>query len=100
VVVRAALLTHRYRSGFEWDHGDLDRAARLVQRLRSAVERRTGADPRPFAARLRAALDDDLDAPSALVALDELAGSVLAGGTDANAGPAVDSLARLLGLAL
>ena len=39
-----------------------------------------GADPRPFAEEVRAALDDDLDVPRALDALDDLASAILSGG--------------------
>ena len=39
----------------------------------------------PFAERVRAAIDDDLDAPRALEALDDLASAVLSGGDDPTA---------------
>ena len=40
----------------------------------------TGPDPAPFAQRVRDALDDDLDTPHALEALDDLASAILSGG--------------------
>jgi L-cysteine:1D-myo-inositol 2-amino-2-deoxy-alpha-D-glucopyranoside ligase len=100
VVVRAALMGQHYRRGYEWDQGDLAHAQERVARLRSAVASRTGADSRPFEQRVRDALDDDLDAPSALRVLDELAASVHADGPHADAGAAIMRIAALLGLDL
>ena len=48
-------------------------------------QRTTGPDPTPFAVRVRAAIDHDLDAPRALEALGELADAVLSGGDDETA---------------
>ena len=71
--IRLALMQHHYRAGFEWHDTDLDDGTALLHRLVAAAERPDGADPRPYAARVRAAIDHDLDAPSALEALDDLA---------------------------
>ena len=71
--------------GFEWHDTDLDEGTALLHRLLAAAERSDGADPRPFAERVRAAIDDDLDAPKALEALDDLASAVLSGGGDTSA---------------
>jgi cysteinyl-tRNA synthetase len=57
-------------------------------------------DPRPFAARVREALDDDLDAPRAIEALDDLASAVLSGGDDPDAPATLLELGDLLGLDL
>ena len=46
-----------------------------------------GPDPAPFAQRVRDAIDDDLDAPRALEALDDLASAVLSGGDRHRARP-------------
>ena len=78
--IRLALMRHHYRAGFEWYDTDLDEGTALLHRLLAAAERPDGADPRPFAARVRAAIDDDLDAPTALEALDDLASAILSGG--------------------
>src|SRR5215472_12290759 len=67
--VRLALMRHHYRHGFEWYRTDLEEGTALLHRLLAAAERETGPDPAPFAARVRAAIDDDLDAPRALDAL-------------------------------
>src|SRR5882724_3349820 len=65
--IRLALLRHHYRAGFEWFDTDLDEGRALLRRLLAAAacgrdpSFTGGADPRPFAEAVRAALDDDLD---------------------------------------
>ena len=86
--IRLALLRHHYRAGFEWYDSDLEEGTALLHRLLAAAASPTGVDPAPFAARVRSAIDDDLNAPRALEALDDLASAVLSGGDDP-AGPAV-----------
>ncbi len=98
--VRLALMRHHYRAGFEWYDTDLEEGIALLHRLCSALERPDGADPRPFAARVRAALDDDLDAPRAVEALDDLASAILSGGGDTSAPAVLRELGTLLGLDL
>jgi L-cysteine:1D-myo-inositol 2-amino-2-deoxy-alpha-D-glucopyranoside ligase len=121
--IRLALLRHHYRAGFEWFDTDLDEGKALLRRLMAASARGTGgvpltaaaaaasnsaadpaftggADPRPFAEEVRAALDDDLDVPRALDALDDLASAILSGGPDPNAPAGLVELARLVGVDL
>jgi L-cysteine:1D-myo-inositol 2-amino-2-deoxy-alpha-D-glucopyranoside ligase len=98
--VRLALTRHHYRAGFEWHDTDLDEGTALLRRLLAAAERDSGADPRPFAARVRDAIDDDLDAPRALEALDDLASAILSGGGDASAPAVLRELGLLLGIDL
>ncbi len=100
--IRLALIRHHYRSGFEWFATDLDEGSALLNRLLAAAERATGPDPRPFAQRVRDALDDDLDAPRALDALDDFASAILsAGGAgDPAAHPTLCELGQLLGIDL
>ena len=98
--VRLALMRHHYRAGFEWYDTDLEEGTALLHRLLAAAERTSGADPRPFAARVRTAIDDDLDAPTALEALDDLASAILSGGDDDTAPGALRELGRLLGIDL
>ena len=74
-VVRLALLAHHYRADWQWDEVELDVAAARLERWRAAG---TGLRAEPDHASLvldavRERLDDDLDAPGALAALDELA---------------------------
>jgi len=98
--IRLALMRHHYRAGFEWYDTDLDEGNALLHRLIAAAERPDGADPRPFAERVRNALDNDLDAPRALEALDDLASAVLSGGSDRSAPTELCGLGDLLGLDL
>jgi len=96
--IRLALMQHHYRSGFEWHDTDIDEGVALLHRLVAASAAPDGPDPRPFAARVRAALDADLDAPRATDALGELADAVLSGGTDTTAPAVLRELAALLGV--
>ena len=99
-VLRLALMRHHYRAGFEWYDTDLDESRALLQRLLAAVRAPSGVDPRPFADRVRNALDDDLDAPRALEALDDLASATLSGGDDATAPATLCELGALVGIDL
>jgi L-cysteine:1D-myo-inositol 2-amino-2-deoxy-alpha-D-glucopyranoside ligase len=98
--VRLALMRHHYRHGFEWYRTDLEEGTALLHRLLAAAERPSGPDPRPFAARVRSAIDDDLDSPRALDALDDLASAILSGGDDPSARVVMCELGRLLGVDL
>jgi L-cysteine:1D-myo-inositol 2-amino-2-deoxy-alpha-D-glucopyranoside ligase len=98
--IRLALLRHHYRHGFEWYDTDLEEGAALLRRLLAAAERDRGPDPAAFAQRVRDAIDDDLDTPRALDALDDLASAILSGGDDPTAGPALRELGQLLGIDL
>ncbi|HEV7862320.1 MAG TPA: hypothetical protein VGR20_06455, partial [Acidimicrobiia bacterium] len=118
------LLRHHYRAGFEWFDTDLDEGRALLHRLMAAAGRGAGGvapigaagtatgsgshprgfpggpDPGPFAERVRAALDDDLDVPRALDALDDLASAILSGGDHPGAADALLELAGLVGVDL
>jgi len=85
--VRLALLDQHYRTDWEWHAGLLDRAqSRLATWRTASRSARTGA----VIDDVRATLDDDLNTPAALAALDEAALSGV------NVGPA----AALLGITL
>jgi L-cysteine:1D-myo-inositol 2-amino-2-deoxy-alpha-D-glucopyranoside ligase len=96
--IRLALLHHHYRSGFEWHDTDIQDGTALLHRLVAAAARPDGPDPAPFAARVRDAIDDDLDAPRALDALGELADAILSGGTDPTAPAVLIELGALIGV--
>jgi L-cysteine:1D-myo-inositol 2-amino-2-deoxy-alpha-D-glucopyranoside ligase len=64
---RLALLDHHYRHDWTWTDEDLPAA---VQRLARYVDRRGDRDGALLLDDVRAALDDDLDAPAALAAID------------------------------
>jgi L-cysteine:1D-myo-inositol 2-amino-2-deoxy-alpha-D-glucopyranoside ligase len=98
--IRLALMRHHYRAGFEWYDTDLDEGTALLHRLLVAAARPSGPDPRPFADRVRAALDNDLDAPHAVEALDDLASAVLSGGDDPSAPAVLRELGTLIGVDL
>jgi L-cysteine:1D-myo-inositol 2-amino-2-deoxy-alpha-D-glucopyranoside ligase len=78
--IRLALMAHHYRANWEWFHGEIDDASALLERLHAAANSYgAGPDPRPYLTRVHEALDDDLDAPTAREALDELARGILSG---------------------
>jgi L-cysteine:1D-myo-inositol 2-amino-2-deoxy-alpha-D-glucopyranoside ligase len=82
--VRLAILAHHYRSNWEWDDALMPAAADRLDRWRSA-----GAGDAALA-ETRDALDDDLDTPRALEAIDAAVAS----------GQGVASAAALLGVEL
>ncbi len=98
--VRLALMHHHYRSGFEWYDAEIDEGGALLHRLLAAAASPDGPDPRPFAQRVRDALDHDLDAPTALEALDDLASAILSGGHDPTAPAVLRELGALVGVDL
>ena len=83
-LLRVGLLAHHYREEWEWDEGLLPAAATRLDRWRSAGPGSGGLDA------ARAALDDDLDTPAALAAIDEAA----------DGGHGVSEAAALLGVSL
>lgn len=85
--VRLALLDHHYRGDWEWVDDDLDRAIARLDQWR-AIPR--GKDGEEVLAAIRDRLDDDLDTPGALAALDHAA----------VAGQDVGPAASLLGVTL
>jgi L-cysteine:1D-myo-inositol 2-amino-2-deoxy-alpha-D-glucopyranoside ligase len=63
--IRLAFCSQRYRTSWEWSDELLDGAERRLERWRVAGAGDAGLD------RVRARLDDDLDTPGALLAIDE-----------------------------
>ena len=68
-VVRLAIIGNHYRESWEWHDSMLDEAAARLERWQAAGPGDAGLDG------ARAALDDDLDCPSALAAIDAAARS-------------------------
>ncbi|MBD8606310.1 cysteine--1-D-myo-inosityl 2-amino-2-deoxy-alpha-D-glucopyranoside ligase [Aeromicrobium sp. CFBP 8757] len=98
MAVRLALLAHHYRSDWEWFADEIDRAEARLARWRSAVARTVAPSGDALVARIRAALADDLDAPTALAAVDAWASDDA--GEDPQAGrtarSAIDALLGVL----
>jgi len=82
--IRLVLLAHRYRESWDFDGALLDNARERLVHWRSAGEGEGALDV------VRARLDDDLDTPGALAAIDEIAAS----------GVGVSRAAALLGVTL
>ena len=89
----AVLRRYHHRHGSEWRDEDLYAGVELLTKLLLAVQRRTGPDPRPFAAAVRASLDDDLDLPGAVRQIERLTDATLADG-----GPSTETAAGLVEL--
>jgi L-cysteine:1D-myo-inositol 2-amino-2-deoxy-alpha-D-glucopyranoside ligase len=87
-VIRLALLGHHYRSDWDWTEADLLQGAGRLERWRAEATSPSGHGDALDAVRAR--LDDDLDAPGALAAMDDAA----AAGADVRRG------AALLGISL
>ncbi|MEY2422566.1 MAG: L-cysteine:1D-myo-inositol 2-amino-2-deoxy-alpha-D-glucopyranoside ligase [Acidimicrobiaceae bacterium] len=82
--VRTMLVENHYRTSWEWDETRMPRGAERLERWRVAGEGEGGLEA------TRDALDDDLDTPAAVVAIDEAAA----------AGQGVSKAAALLGVDL
>lgn len=98
MAIRLALLAHHYREDWEWFADAIDTAERRLATWRAAADRSAGPSGEELVERLRTALADDLDAPTALAAVDEWAATP---GSDVD-GPRAARLAvdALLGVAL
>ncbi len=83
--IRLGIIEHHYRNEWEWDDSLMPRnQARLESWLAAAGDRPGSADDEVLAA-VRGRLDDDLDTPGALAAIDAAA----SGGTDVTAAAAL-----------
>ena len=105
--VRLSLLGIHYRDSREWTESLMAEADARAEQLVAAAVAPPGAgerlDPAPFIARFHAALDDDLDTPTAVAVLLELAGRIrgAGGGHDLSAAQGMLRLsAQTLGLRL
>ncbi|HEY4025831.1 MAG TPA: cysteine--tRNA ligase [Candidatus Dormibacteraeota bacterium] len=97
----AVFRRYHHRHGCEWRDEDLYDGVTLLTKLLLAAQRRSGPDPRPFAAAVRARLDDDLDVPGAIHQLELLADATLAGdGPSTETAETLSALATLIGVPL
>ena len=101
--IRLAILAHHYRSDWTWEERLLEEASARLAVWRGSRRRAAPAPGAPFSgllapgalhvvAEVRAALDDDLDTPRALAAIDAAAAASFVG-----AGP-IAAAAALLGV--
>lgn len=84
--IRLGLIEHHYRQDWEWDDGLIDRAQDRLNLWQGAVK----GDGLAALAEVRTALDDDLNTPAAVAAVDSAAQS----------GHRITSAAELLGIVL
>jgi L-cysteine:1D-myo-inositol 2-amino-2-deoxy-alpha-D-glucopyranoside ligase len=84
MAIRLLLVEEHYRTAWEWDEGRIDRANDRLDRWRAAGEGDAAVEE------VRAALDDDLDTPAAVAAIDDAA----------RRGLGVSAASSLLGIAL
>jgi L-cysteine:1D-myo-inositol 2-amino-2-deoxy-alpha-D-glucopyranoside ligase len=102
MALRLALLAHHYRDDWEWSNELLVSAQDRLARWREAVRLDAGLNADEVLVQLRAALAQDLDAPSALAAVDAWAGASTAIDSDDVEAPALVARAceALLGVVL
>jgi len=85
-VVRIYLLSHHYRSAFEFFEGDLKEVQEKSERFMSVWRAPSGQgnvlDYQSFQKRFHEAMNDDLNTPQALNVLDELAKAILRGSSE------------------
>jgi L-cysteine:1D-myo-inositol 2-amino-2-deoxy-alpha-D-glucopyranoside ligase len=104
--IRLALLRHHYRSDWEWTDAELWDAVDTLADWRRALALGAGAPAAPVATAVLEALADDLDAPTALAAVQDWVDATLGHGrladtSDATAAATVHQvLDAALGLAL
>ncbi len=75
MAIRLALLAQHYREDWMWTEAELDRAVDRLDRWREAVRLDAGVNADEVLVQVRAALAYDLDAPTALAAVDAWAGA-------------------------
>jgi L-cysteine:1D-myo-inositol 2-amino-2-deoxy-alpha-D-glucopyranoside ligase len=102
MAIRLALLANRYREDWFWTDELLRSAERRLQRWREAVRLGAGLDATEVITQIRSALNHDLDAPTALAAVDAWAGASLAMDCDDADAPRLvaEAVDALLGIRL
>lgn len=99
--IRLAILANHYRSDWSWAAEGLHAAQVRLDLWRAALPSATAASVEALVGRIRSALSNDLDAPSALNAVDEWCAQVSHhNGTDDGAQLAADAFDALLGVRL
>jgi L-cysteine:1D-myo-inositol 2-amino-2-deoxy-alpha-D-glucopyranoside ligase len=106
MAIRLTLLRHHYRSDWEWTDDQLWASVDLLAGWRQAVALGRGAPAGPVVSAVLDALADDLDAPTAVAAVQAwvdatLGTNGLADTSDENAGAAIAAVVdAALGLAI
>jgi L-cysteine:1D-myo-inositol 2-amino-2-deoxy-alpha-D-glucopyranoside ligase len=77
MAIRLTLLRHHYRSDWEWTDSELWDSVDLLERWRRALALGAGAASAPVVDDVRTALATDLDAPSAVAAIESWADATL-----------------------
>ncbi len=85
MAIRLAILAHHYRTDWEWTADGLAAAEQRLVRWRDAVSGNGGPEAHGTLDALRHALAADLDAPTALLAVDDWAALALDQGRDTSA---------------
>ncbi len=88
MAIRLALLRHHYRADWEWTDAELWDAVDTLADWRRALALGAGAPAAPVVTSVLAALADDLDAPTALAAVQRWVDATLGTGRLADAGDA------------
>ena len=97
--IRLAILAHHYRSDWEWTEQCVVEARTRLRNWRSAFQAPAGADGPDVLAQIRTHLSNDLDAPSALAAVDAWAKQSTTDQSDESAGTLIrDAVMTLLGV--
>lgn len=103
--IRLAILSHHYRSDWSWSEALLASSQERLATWRKALDSartQSGTDTAPsdrLRAEVRRALAQDLDAPTALKAVDDWASHVLDGGTPGDPEAVSNLIAARLGVA-
>ena len=100
MAIRLALVSHHYRTPWEWSEDVLAEAQERLATWREAVSVNSGPDADATIARVRECLADDLDSPGAVAAVDRWAKESIARGGDDPAAPGLvaRTLDALLGI--
>lgn len=106
MAIRLAIMSHHYRSDWDWTADLLPAASERLATWRTAVAtaetggaENDGAGPLVLTA-MRERLADDLDAPGAIAVVDEWAAAVASGGPDGSGALIRRAVDALLGIAL
>jgi L-cysteine:1D-myo-inositol 2-amino-2-deoxy-alpha-D-glucopyranoside ligase len=102
MAIRLALLAHHYRDDWDWTDELLAAATQRLDRWREAVRLDAGMNAEETISSIRAALDENLNAPAAVAAVDAWAGASTAIDADDVDAPALIAQAcdALLGVRL